>query len=158
MERSRSGTLNSLGVLIALVLGFVLGLVVAWIYWAQRKEEREMGKVGTAEAEPLTLEHWPAAPAPRVPAEGKPEPDDLTRIEGIGPKISRLFQDAGILTFARLAASRPDELSRILREEDERLARLADPTTWPQQASLAAAGAWDALEDLQKALTAGRRV
>jgi predicted flap endonuclease-1-like 5' DNA nuclease len=157
MERSCSRTLNTLGVLIALVLGFVAGLVVAWIYWAQREAEREMGRVGTAEAEPLTLEQWPGAPAPRDTAGAEPEPDDLTRIEGIGPKISGLFQDAGILTFAQLAASRPEELSQILREEDERLARLADPSTWPQQASLAAAGAWDALEDLQKELTAGRR-
>jgi predicted flap endonuclease-1-like 5' DNA nuclease len=157
MERSRSRTPDTVGALVTLVFGFVLGLAVAWIYWAQREGEREKGKLGTAEAEPLTLEQWPGAPAPRAAAEGEPESDDLTRIEGIGPKIAGLFQDAGIFTFARLAASRPDELSRILGQEDERLARLADPTTWPQQASLAAANAWGALEDLQKELTAGRR-
>ena len=122
-----------------LLIGIVIGLLAGWlIEWF------------------IDWRFWRRGGRKETPAEPV-EPDDLTQIEGIGPKISGLFQDAGILTFARLAASRPDELSRILREEDERLARLADPTTWPQQASLAAAGAWDALEDLQKELTAGRR-
>jgi predicted flap endonuclease-1-like 5' DNA nuclease len=148
--------LNTLVALVVLVLGFVLGLVVAWIFWVQRKEERGPSDVRTVEAERVTLEPTPAAPGPEPPEVG-PEPNDLTRIEGIGPKISGVLHGAGLLTFKRLAETRPDELKRILREEDERLARLADPTTWPEQASLAAAGAWDALEDLQEELTAGRR-
>jgi predicted flap endonuclease-1-like 5' DNA nuclease len=90
------------------------------------------------------------------PAPGR-EPDDLKRIEGIGPKISALLQKAGIVTFEQLAESNADQLTRILREEDERLAQLADPTTWPEQAVLAAMGAWGALDDLQGELTAGRR-
>lgn len=143
--------------LIALVLGFVLGLVAVWIYWAKRKEGRDLPDVQAMEAERLTLEAGPAAPAPEAAAEVKREPDDLTRIEGIGPKISQVLRDAGILTFKQLAESGPDEVERILRDEDERLARLADPTTWPEQATLAAAGAWDALEELQEELTAGRR-
>jgi small subunit ribosomal protein S2 len=149
-------TLNTLGALVTLVLGFLLGLVVAWIFWAHRKGEEEPGATRTVEPQRLTLEPRPGAPAPE-PVEVEPEPDDLTRIEGIGPKISQVLQGAGILTFSHLAESRPDELVRILREEDERLARLANPETWPEQATLAAAGAWDTLEELQQELTGGRR-
>jgi hypothetical protein len=35
--------------------------------------------------------------------------------------------------------------------------RLADPTTWPEQAGIAAKGDWEALEQLQAMLKGGRR-
>ena len=47
--------------------------------------------------------------APVVSAAARPalkvEPDDLKLIEGIGPKISSLLQEAGIMTFAHLASA-----------------------------------------------------
>ena len=82
------------------------------------------------------------------------EPDDLKRIEGIGPKISGLLQDAGIKTFAQLAATEVERLKELL--EEAKLLRLADPTTWPRQAKLAAAGKWDALEKWQAKLSGGK--
>ncbi len=85
-----------------------------------------------------------------------PKPDDLKVIEGIGPKISSLLQAAGIMTFAQLAATDVSRLKEIIAEAG--LSALADPTTWPDQASLAAAGKWDELEALQDALKGGRRV
>jgi len=88
------------------------------------------------------------------PAEGTPA-DDLTRIAGIGPKISSVLQGAGITTYAQLAATAVDRLGQIL---DESGVRLADPGTWPEQARLAAAGDWDALKGLQGQLKGGRRV
>jgi predicted flap endonuclease-1-like 5' DNA nuclease len=156
MEKSPGMTLNTLGALVTLVLGFLLGLFVAWVFWTGRRREGEARDVRTAGPEHVTLEPRSAAHA-RELAEVEPEPQDLTRIEGIGPKISQVLHGAGILTFRHLAESKPDDLVRVLREEDERLARLADPGTWPEQATLAAAGAWDALEDLQRELTGGRR-
>jgi predicted flap endonuclease-1-like 5' DNA nuclease len=84
-------------------------------------------------------------------------PDDLQRIEGIGPKISGVLQAAGIPTFARLAMTEVWQLRQILEQADPRLLRLADPTTWPEQAKLAAEGAWDALQELQDELKGGRR-
>jgi predicted flap endonuclease-1-like 5' DNA nuclease len=83
--------------------------------------------------------------------------DDLKLIEGIGPKIASVLQEAGIGTFAQLAAADPDRLRGILREADPRLLRLADPATWPEQARLAAAGEWDALTELQGRLRGGRQ-
>ena len=84
--------------------------------------------------------------------------DDLTRIEGIGPKIAGVLQAAGITTFAHLADADVDRLQQILEQADPRLLRLASPVTWPEQSALASAGAWEALEALQKQLKAGRRV
>ena len=85
------------------------------------------------------------------------EPDDLTKIEGIGPKIAGLLQAAGITTFARLATVDVERLRQILDQGGRRF-NLADPETWPMQASLAAAGRWGVLENLQEELLGGRRV
>ena len=82
------------------------------------------------------------------------EPDDLTRIEGIGPKISGVLQEAGIKTFAQLAASDVERIEEIL--EEAKLLRLAKPKTWPRQAKLAAAGKWEALEKWQARLHGGK--
>ena len=81
--------------------------------------------------------------------------DDLTRIEGIGPKISGLLQGAGISTFEELAGTAVDRLEQILA--DANLAGLANPSTWPEQAGLAARGDWQRLEALQDELKGGRR-
>jgi len=83
--------------------------------------------------------------------------DDLTLVEGIGPRISSVLQAAGITAFTQLAATAVSQLEQILEQADPRLRRLADPTTWGEQASLAAAGDWDALKALQGALKGGRR-
>ena len=85
-------------------------------------------------------------------------PDDLTRIEGIGPRIAGVLGDAGIRTFAQLSRTEIDWISSILEQADPRLLRLADPTTWPEQARLAAAGDTEALNRLQDELKGGRRV
>ncbi|MCA9969853.1 MAG: DUF4332 domain-containing protein [Anaerolineales bacterium] len=89
--------------------------------------------------------------APAAPA----QPDNLRRIEGIGPKISRVLQDAGITTFAALAAKTPAELRVIL--DAAGMTGINDPTSWPEQAGLAARGEWEALEELQARLTGGRQ-
>jgi predicted flap endonuclease-1-like 5' DNA nuclease len=91
------------------------------------------------------------------PAEGAEgvQPDDLKVIEGIGPKISGLLNDAGIKTFAQLAETEVSKLQGIL---DANKLRLGNPETWPEQAKLAAAGDREALEALQDQLKGGRRV
>jgi predicted flap endonuclease-1-like 5' DNA nuclease len=84
-------------------------------------------------------------------------PDDLVIIEGIGPRISGILKTAGITKFAQLAEMKPELIKEILTGVDERLGRIADPTTWPQQAGLAARGEMEALQILQDSLKAGRK-
>jgi NADH-quinone oxidoreductase subunit I len=98
-----------------------------------------------------------APPAKRAPAQVPTEPDDLKRIEGIGPKISGLLGAAGINTFSQLAAVEVDRITQILEEADPKLLQLADPKTWPRQAKLAAEGKWEALEKWQERLKGGRQ-
>jgi predicted flap endonuclease-1-like 5' DNA nuclease len=82
-------------------------------------------------------------------------PDDLKIIEGIGPKIEGILHDSGIKTFAELAAASVSQLEKIVRKDAG--IRIAFPDTWPEQAKLAAAGDWTALETLQDELKGGRR-
>jgi large subunit ribosomal protein L17 len=67
-----------------------------------------------------------------------------------------VLQAAGITTFAQLADAEVSRLQQILEEADPKLLRLADPTTWPKQARLAASGSWEALEKLQDRLKGGK--
>ncbi len=82
--------------------------------------------------------------------------DDLTMIEGIGPKIAELLNAAGIGTFAGLATTKPDMVSRILETAGRRYV-MHDPSSWPEQARLAADGDWEKLARLQERLSAGKR-
>lgn len=96
-------------------------------------------------------------PAPVIPKSEsvKSIKDDLTKIEGIGPKINQLLHNAGIYTFQDLAQSEYETLKSILHEAGERF-RIHDPTTWPKQSHLAAEGRWDELKNLQDRLKGGR--
>ncbi len=82
--------------------------------------------------------------------------DDLTKIEGIGPKIAQVLADAGITTFAALASTSAARLREILNAAGSRY-RITDPTTWPEQATHAAAGDWGTFNDLVARLKAGKR-
>ena len=82
-------------------------------------------------------------------------PDDLKIMEGIGPKIEALLNQAGILTFSQLADASPERLRQILVAAGPRF-QIQDPGTWPRQAQLAAGGKWNELKKLQDELTAGR--
>jgi len=83
------------------------------------------------------------------------EPDDLTRIEGIGPKIQDLLYGAKIYTWASLSKTDVGRLKEILDAAGERF-QMHEPKTWPEQAQLAAEGRWEELDKLQELLRGGR--
>lgn len=80
--------------------------------------------------------------------------NDLTVVEGIGPKINELFNNAGIKTFAQLAAATVPQMRKILDDGGSRF-RIANPSTWAQQSALAAANKWTELKKLQDELSGG---
>jgi len=82
--------------------------------------------------------------------------DDLTKIEGIGPKIQQILNERGIMTYTDLARTNPNTVKTMLAEAGTRN-KMHDPTTWSEQAQLAAAGSWDALSKLQLELKKGKR-
>jgi predicted flap endonuclease-1-like 5' DNA nuclease len=82
------------------------------------------------------------------------KPDDLSIVEGIGPKINQVLHAAGIQSLFQLSESEVAALKEILAAAG---LKLADPTTWPQQARLAIAGDLETLNALQATLRGGRR-
>jgi len=86
-----------------------------------------------------------------------PAGDDLTKIEGIGPKISETLQQAGVATFADLAGTDPERMREMLAAAGGQFAT-HDPETWPKQAEMARDGKWDALKTWQDELDGGREV
>jgi predicted flap endonuclease-1-like 5' DNA nuclease len=80
-----------------------------------------------------------AEPAPTLPAsEAAAKPDNLLRIEGIGPKMARALAAAGITTYEGLAAADEATLRAAIVAAGMRSA--PSLVTWPQQARLLAGG------------------
>ena len=98
----------------------------------------------TAAAE---TEDWQDVPPPQA------EADDLTKLEGIGPKVQIVLNAAGIKTFDQLGSADVDHLQELLDAADY---QYMNPGSWPEQARLAAAGDWEALQKLQDELSGGR--
>jgi|GEM_PF-4704215 len=82
--------------------------------------------------------------------------DDLKVVEGIGPKIEELLNNAGIYSFEQLANARYERLKTILEEAGPRF-QMHDPASWPEQSKLAADNKWEELKALQEKLNAGRK-
>ena len=81
--------------------------------------------------------------------------DDLTKIEGIGKKINELLGAESITGFKALSKLSAKKLKGILEAAGNKFS-MHDPTSWPKQAKLAAAGKWNELDKLQKELVAGK--
>ncbi len=100
-----------------------------------------------------------AAPAATAPATAAPagKPDDLKKIEGIGPKIAEILAASGIITFSDLAGASTESLKSTLEAAGNRY-KAHDPSTWAAQAKMAAEGKWDELKKWQDELDGGRVV
>ncbi|MBE2195815.1 MAG: 50S ribosomal protein L21, partial [Anaerolinea sp.] len=98
-----------------------------------------------------------AAPDEAPKAAETPEPDDdLTNIEGIGPKIAATLRAAGVKRFGQLAQMKPEDIEKIVKSAGVRMVGKAE--TFPAQAQLAAEGKWDELKKLTDHLRGGRAV
>jgi predicted flap endonuclease-1-like 5' DNA nuclease len=80
--------------------------------------------------------------------------DDLTIVEGIGPKICELLKSAGIENLAVLGKTKPEKVREILSDAGAKFAR-HNPETWPRQADMAAKGEWEKLAEWQDKLDGG---
>ncbi len=115
-------------------------------------------KVEVAAVKTVAPAVTPVVEAPVASAETKATvKDDFQKIEGIGPKIKSIFHEAGILTFAQLAETSAEKMRELLDAAGSQFAS-HDPSTWAQQAEMAAAGKWDELKTWQDALNGGKEV
>ncbi len=136
------------------------------VFVAKHDDEPEMPTPPVFVVEPVAM----ADPKPtksvkqKSPAQFEPQPsfaitadrDDLTVIEGIGPKIQMLLNQYGISNYRQLAEADVLRLKEILAEAGSQLA-MHDPGTWPSQANLAANDQWDTLKSVQGFLKGGKK-
>ena len=87
-------------------------------------------------------------------AEAAHEADDLTSLEGIGPKVSKILNGAGIHSFADLAKANDKEVDAVL---DKAGLHMMDSAGWIEQAKLAKKGDTEGLMKLQDKLKGGRK-
>jgi large subunit ribosomal protein L20 len=78
----------------------------------------------------------------------------LTILEGIGPKVAKVLNQAGILTFEDLARADAGWVQTTL---DAAKLQMLNPEGWIAQAKLAAKGDKSGLVKLQEELKGGRR-
>lgn len=84
-----------------------------------------------------------------------PNPDDLKKVEGIGPKIEQLLNKGGVYTWAKLAETEVSYIQDILDKAGPAY-KVHKPGTWPAQAKMAAEGKWADLEKWQDELIGGK--
>lgn len=82
--------------------------------------------------------------------------DDLKVIEGVGPKMATILNDAGIVTFQQLAKTKVSTLKEILAAAGPRY-KMHNPANWGKQAKLAAAGKMDELKTLKAELKTAKK-
>ena len=135
---------------------------------AARLKEVPMGEIEYSKKpvkeEPKKVEEKVEAPKEEVKTEtpvekkeapkpaAKAEKDDLTKVEGIGPKIAETLTAAGVATFADLSAQTPEKISEMIADVKGN----HTPDTWPKQAKMAADGQWDELKKWQDEMDGGK--
>ncbi len=133
-------------------------VLLLWL-WLRYQEEQEQGPAQPIELKDEDLpERRPAETSTlssqtTVVHRSASKPDDLTRIKGIGPKTAHILQQAGISSYQELADTSIQEVKELLEKANY---RLLDPTTWIEQARLAADEEWEELDKLQQAMKTNR--
>ncbi|MGK0270492.1 MAG: large subunit ribosomal protein L21 [Cocleimonas sp.] len=109
---------------------------------AKAAPKKEAAPKAVAEKKPVAKK---AAPAK---AKKDSAADDLTKVEGIGPKAAGALVAAGLVTFADLGKAKVEAVQKILDESEGRFGAM-NPGSWPKQAKMAADGKWDELQKWQ---------
>jgi hypothetical protein len=110
---------------------FILGLLLGWLL------KQLLGGAAVAAEEPAVKQ-------------------DLTKVEGIGPKIEGLLNDKGIISYRQLSDTPVNFLEKVIHDAGPNFATHRGMTkTWPAQAKLADLGEWDELAKWQEVLKGG---
>ena len=149
-------TLADSGGLPAWVWLFIIVLIILLVWWLLVRSAEHQNEIQAL--------HEPAHISESIPmkeisstdmkAGTTTETDDLTLLEGIGPKVSALLTSAGINTFSKLAEMEVKNLREILESAGF---KFMDPETWPGQARLLAEGKMEDFNKLVGSLKGGRK-
>ena len=136
------------GLIIGLILGWVLEWVIDWLFWRREEEAAApsravdinlQGKLSALEAEKESLaarlqealNREPEVVIQEVVKEVVLKADRLQKLHGIGDVFARRFNEAGVFTFAQLAALTPERAREIINPEEW---QAIDPKHWIEEA------------------------
>ena len=134
-----------IGLLVGLIVGWVIEWLIDWRFW-RRDDEQVRKQLAEAQAKILELqqeneqlrasqtkddEPKTKAPAPGSAPDAVTAKDPLEDITGIGPVFAKRLNEAGIYTFADLAALTPENIHEIIGPEDW---QKIDPGVWIAEA------------------------
>lgn len=159
--------------LVWFVLGVLFGAIASWLVFGSRRAKVQpiaaaVEAPGTTPSTPLAPMEMPP-PQPEIMATSRvidvgaaraagfnlKHSDDLTVIDGIGPKIDDQLRAHGINSFVQIACQSVDALLDILERGGPSF-RFANPESWPLQASLATQNRWKDLKKMQNDRLDGR--
>jgi len=145
-----------------LIFGAVIGLALVWWIWRRYSSAVQDDPVSRSSDHPTSSGGEPfeePGPSPQLTPEPKPDassksadaggvkprikpaigdPDDLTRIKGIGPKLSELCYSLGVMRFDQIAAWSDADVAEV--DQHLRIKGRIERDRWVDQAKLLAAG------------------
>jgi len=144
-----------------LIVSLLIGIATGWWMWGRRRHRVVYVTTGAEDA-PLarTLERQQPAAAPPPPAPAAAPPpraggpflaapegakDDLTRIKGVGPKLSARLDELGVFHYRQIAGWTPAEVMEVDSHLGVFKGRI-ERDRWQAQAALLASGDDDDFE------------
>ncbi|MBT8233007.1 MAG: 30S ribosomal protein S6 [Saprospiraceae bacterium] len=117
-------------------------------YGVKYNDDKRNGKIGSKSKSKSSSKE------DKKEEKGYVKKDDLTLIEGVGPKIANLLSVAGLKSYDSVAGASIEDIRSILSKGGSNYIG-HDPSTWSQQAKLAAGGKWAELNKLKDKLIRG---
>ena len=155
INETYTGSDATLEILIMLLVAFLLGWTLRWLYDRYLFEYIDDESIEVEEYKEAVVKSTPKIIKEEVILDVNKE-DDLKLVEGIGPKIESLLKSANIKTFGELSDATPEQIRNILKDKGGERYAFHDPSTWPDQAKLASEGRVEELKEYQDFLNGGR--
>lgn len=134
----------------------IIVLIILVVWWLLVRSAEQYNEIEAEHPDEIVVESKSSESALSIEkvAPESVQVDDLTVIEGIGPKVNVILSAAGITTFLTLAKTDTGTIKDLL---DAAGYQYMDPTTWAEQAHLLAEGKKEEFERLAHELRGGRR-
>lgn len=118
-------------------IGLFIGISSSFLYFLfkLRENKKDLSNAFVDKYIKMSSEEDMPKPVEKTPSKKivkKTQKDNLTLINGIGPAIEQLLNENNIFSFEDLSTMKIQDLKAILSQKNF---RLADPSTWPEQAT-----------------------
>lgn len=112
----------------------LFALIDGTVVFKKKRKNRSYVSVEPVVGVSSAAANAPAKAAKKVEAPvAEAKSDDLTKLDGVGPKLAEVLTQGGFSTFAAIAAASVEDLKKVLEAAGSRYAS-KDPQPWIEQA------------------------